>query len=138
MTDADVFAAIRGRFEAQVSDPLQLPTVHDNGPAMEAPTPQWCRFSVSIDQPWRQASTGNPGGRRSRATGTCVAQVFVPLAKGDAAALAIAGAIVAAFRHTSIAPQITFLDVGTAGAGEQDQAWCRRRVVMTFRADELG
>ena len=137
MTQAAVFEAIRARFKTLVSDPLQLRTVHDNAPIEDSVTSQWCRFSISIDNS-QQVSTGNPGGRRFRVTGTGAVQILVPLAKGDAAALAIADAIIAAFRNVSIAPQISFLGVGVVGAAEHDAAWCRRRVIIPFRADEIG
>jgi len=137
VTQAAVFEAIRARFKTTVSDPLALLTIHDNAPEPATPTASWVRFSVSIDSN-QQVSTGNVGGRRFRSTGTCMVQVMVPLARGDAAALAIANTIVAAFRNVSIAPQITFMGVGVVGTADQDAAWCRRRVVIPFRADELG
>lgn len=137
MTQAAIFEAIRTRFKTQVTDPLALRTIHDNAPEPSGVTSQWCRFSISVDQN-QQVSTGNTGGKRFRVSGACAVQVFVPLAKGDAAALAIADAIIAAFRNISIAPNITFLGVGIAGTAEQDASWCRRRVVIPYRADELG
>lgn len=137
MTQAAIFEAIRARFKAMVSDPLELRTIHDNAPKPMAPTAQWCRFSLSIDNN-QQVSTGNTGGKRFRATGTGMVQIEVPIAKGDAAALAIGDTIVAAFRNISIAPNITFLGVGIVGTAEQDDAWCRRRVAIPFRADTIG
>lgn len=137
MTQAAVFEAIRARFKALVSDPLALRTIHDNAPEPAGVTASWCRFSISVDQN-QQVSTGNPGGRRFRVTGTCMVQILVPIAKGDAAALAIADTIIAAFRNVSIAPQITFLGAGIVGTAEQDAAWCRRRVAIPFRADDLS
>lgn len=137
MTQAAIFEAIRSRFKTQVTDPLGLRTIHDNAPIPEGQTAQWCRFSLQIDQN-QQVSTGNVGGRRFRLTGTATVIVLVPLAKGDAAALAIADTIVTAFRNVSIAPQISFLGVGVVGTAEQDAAWCRRRVQIPFRADELS
>lgn len=137
MSDSAIIGVIRSRFETQVSTPLQLLTIHDNAPEPPTPPAQWCRFSVAIDNN-QQVSTGNPGGRRFRLTGTAMAIVFAQaIGKGDAAALAIANTIIAAFRSVSIAPQITFLGVGLAGTAEQDAAWCRRRVVIPFRADVL-
>jgi hypothetical protein len=137
MTATAIFEAIRSRFKAQVSDPLSLITIHDNANEPTQVVASWVRFSISIDSN-AQVSTGNPGGRRFRSTGTGMVQVFVPLARGDAAALSIANTIVTAFRNVSIAPQITFLGVGVVGTAEQDNAWCRRRVAIPFRADELG
>ena len=137
MTQAAIFEAIRTRFKTQVSDPLELRVIHDNAPEPTGMVAQWCRFSLAIDDN-RQVSTGNPGGKRFRMTGTGMVQVFVPIAKGDAAALSIADSIIAVFRNVSIAPQISFLGVGVVGTAEQDAAWCRRRVVIPFRADELG
>jgi hypothetical protein len=137
VTQAALFEAIRTRFKTEVSDPLELRTIHDNVPEPPGMVAQWCRFSLSIDQN-QQVSTGNPGGKRFRMTGNGMVQIFVPIAKGDAAALSIADSIIAAFRNISIAPQITFLGVGVVGTAEQDAAWCRRRVVIPFRADELG
>jgi len=140
MSDTAIFEAIRARFKAMVSDPLELRTIHDNAPMPEGQVAQWCRFSVQIDSN-RQVSTGNAPVRRFRSEGQAVAQVFVPLAKGDAAALAIADVIKAAFLNVSIAPYITFhtqQGVGTVGTSEQDNAWCRRRVVIPFRADTIG
>lgn len=137
MTQAAIFEAIRGRFKTLVSDPLSLRTIHDNAPELPATVPEWCRFSIGVDVN-QQVSTGNPGGRRFRVTGTCVVQILVPIAKGDAAALAIADTIIAAFRNVSIEPQITFLGAGIVGVGEQDAAWFRRRVAIPFRADDLS
>jgi len=137
MTQAAIFEAIRARFKATVSDPLELRTIHDNAAPPEGQVGQWCRFSVQIDSN-RQVSTGNPPVRRFRSEGQAVAQVFVPIAKGDAAALAIADVIVDAFRNVSIAPQTTFLGVGVVGTAELDNAWCRRRVTIPFRADTIG
>lgn len=137
MSQAAVFNAIRQRFKTAVSDVLSLLTVHDNAPEPVGPAVQWVRFSISIDNN-QQVSTGNPGGRRFRMVGTCTCNIFVPLARGDAAALAIADTISGAFRNVSIAPQISFLGVGVVGTAEQDAAWCRRRVVIPYRADILG
>lgn len=137
MSEADILGAIRSRFKTTVSDVLSLLTIHDNAPEPTGTPSEWCRFSVSIDSN-QQVSTGNTGARRFRLTGTAMVQVFVPLAKGDAAAVEIATTAILAFRNVSIAPQITFTNVGIVGTADQDAAWCRRRVAIPFRADLLS
>lgn len=134
MTDqADIFQAIRSRFQTEIGSELGISVVHDNGPEPASISASWCRFSVSAEQP-TQATMGTVF---YRMTGTATVQLFTPIAKGDGASIDLADAIVTAFRGVRIAsPQIRFTPPpGIIGTADQEDAWCIRTVLIPYAAD---
>lgn len=132
MTQAAAFEAVRTRFQTEVATPNSLVVIHDNAPAPSSLASSWCRFSVQVDA-HAQVSMG---ARRYRMTGAATAILFVPKAKGDAAAIALADATVAAFRGVAISPMVTFTPApGIIGTADDDEGWCKRIVRIPFRAD---
>jgi hypothetical protein len=132
MTYEELHSAIRSRFQSQVAEVLDLPTIYDNDPT-DPPTDNsiWCRFTI-LDGASRRTVCGVP---EYRLVGVAVAQLFGPVGRGDQALAEIADAIVAAFRGLSDAgvrygdayPQT----VGVAREGDSYQV----NVVCPFTAD---
>ncbi len=134
MSQADIIEAIRQRFIDEVAEPLELVVVHDNEPP-KSPASSWCRFLVQ-PQDRRQASSGGAS-VRFRTTGTAQAQVFVPAARGDSAAITIAQAVLTAFTlWKSADPDVTVTTALISGDVARDEAWWRRTVEIRWRADE--
>ena len=134
MTDqADIFQAIRSRFQTEIATEQAISVVYDNGPEPASISASWCRFSVSVDNHEQQTM----GTVRYRMTGTATAQLFTPIAKGDGASIDLADAVVTAFRGVRIAsPQIRFSPPpGIIGTAEQEDAWCIRTVLIPYAAD---
>lgn len=134
MTDqADIFQAIRSRFQTEIATEQAISVVYDNGPEPASISASWCRFSVSVE------NHGQPtlGTQRYRMTGTATAQLFTPIAKGDGASIDLADAVVTAFRGVRIAsPQIRFTPPpGIIGTADQEDAWCIRTVQIPYAAD---
>tara|TARA_R110002020_G_scaffold36687_1_gene110424 strand:- start:203 stop:574 length:372 start_codon:yes stop_codon:yes gene_type:complete len=121
--------------DAQVSTPESLRVIHDNAPEPTSVVQSWCRFTVQTDN-HEQVSQGQV---RYRMTGAATAIIFSPIAKGDAAVLALADKVVTAFRGVSLtSPDITFSPApGVLGVSEQDEAWCKSTVRIPFRADTV-
>jgi len=65
--------------------------------------------------------------------------IFAPIDKGDAAALAIADLVIAAYEGASTAvPDITYTPApGIVGVTEQDESWCKTTVSIPYRADTV-
>jgi hypothetical protein len=130
---ADIFQAIRSRFQTEIGSEQGISVVHDNGPEPTSISASWCRFSVSVDN-HEQATMGTVF---YRMTGTATAQLFTPIAKGDGASIDLADAVVTAFRGVRIAsPQIRFTPPpGIIGTADQEDAWCIRTVLIPYAAD---
>ena len=130
---ADIFEAIRSRFQTQIGTGQSVAVVHDNGPEPASITASWCRFSVSVES-HEQATMGTI---KYRMMGIATAQLFTPIAKGDGASINLADAVVAAFRGVRIAsPQIRFTPTpGIIGTADQEDAWCIRTVQIPYVAD---
>jgi hypothetical protein len=133
MSVVDIITAVRDRFDTEVSTPQSLRVIHDNAPEPSSRVQSWCRFSVQIDG----TSQVSMGQVRHRSIGSATALLFSPIAKGDAAVLALADLVISAFQGQRIAdPDITFTpSPSVIGVAEQDDAWCRRTVRIPFRAD---
>lgn len=136
MTQAEVFEAIRTRFQTLIATPEGLRVIHDNAPEpSRTMVSRWVRFSVQVDSHQQVAM----GARRYRMVGSATALVFVPKQEGDAAALAIADDIITAFRGVSLTdPMVTFTPApGIIGTAADSEAWCQRTVRIPFRADTV-
>jgi len=135
MSQATIIQAIRDRFDALVATPNSLRVIHDNAPEPSSRVQSWCRFSVQVDGN-TQVSLGRA---RYRTVGSATAMLFSPIAKGDAAALALSDLVTSAFRGSAIAvPDIKFRpSPGVIGVADQDEAWCRRTVRIPYYADEV-
>lgn len=136
MSQAAVIQAIRDRFDGEVADVADLLVVHDNAPTPPAYQGTWCRFSVRIDS----ASQVSVGVRRWRYVGVATAQLFRPLAKGDAALLALADDVVEAFRGATIPSlMVAFMpSPSISGQIEPDAGWANINVSIPFRADVVS
>lgn len=135
MTHIALFNAIRSRFETEITDSLSIATQFDNA-AFPKPgvTTNWIRFTIKLagsDQKSMGASTN-----RFRTIGVAIAQVFVPLYKGDDAALSIADSIRTAFQavtDTGVKFETPSVDpVGSNGGYWQVNVRC------PFYADDLS
>ncbi len=104
-TISEATNAIRSRFDTEVAQSLPITTVYDNQDEDTPENDEWVRFSVR----WADAVQREFGEKKSfRSRGVAVAQVFVPLGKGDGRALEIADAIVVALRAVSVQEIVTF------------------------------
>jgi len=135
MSQAAIIQAVRDRFDTLVATPESLRVIHDNAPEPSSRVQSWVRFSVQADAR-EQVSMGV---RRYRTTGAATAMIFAPIAKGDAAALAIADLVIAAYEGASTAvPDITYTPApGIVGVTEQDESWCKTTVSIPYRADTV-
>jgi hypothetical protein len=134
MTDqADIFEAIRSRFQTQIAVGQSIDVVYDNGPEPSSISASWCRFMVDI----RSQEQISMGTIRYRMTGMATTRLFTPIAKGDGASIDLADAVVTAFRGVRLtSPDVIFTPPpGVIGTASQQDAWCIRTVEIPFRAD---
>ena len=134
MTDqADIFEAIRSRFQTQIAVGQSIDVVYDNGPEPSSISASLCRFIVDI----RSQEQISMGTIRYRMTGMATARLFTPIAKGDGASIDLADAVVTAFRGVRLtSPDVIFTPPpGVIGTASQQNAWCIRTVEIPFRAD---
>jgi len=141
---ADLYNALRGRFETQIEVALSMPVLYDNAPpfgsdaspySVQDPlTDTWVDLSV---QPAgaRQAETRGENAANFRTSGNLVAVCRGPLALGDAGMLSLVDAIVSAFRAVQTAD--FHLMVPSPSPGYRDGQWHRIDVVCPFTADDL-
>lgn len=132
MTYEDLHNAIRSRFQTQVADAQDLPTIYDNDPAAPpADGSLWCRF-VILDGQSRQTVCGVT---EYRLVGVAVASLFGPLGWGDAALQRTVDAIIAAFRGQSAAG-VRYGDAYEQRVGQTDEGdYYQINVVCPFQAD---
>lgn len=132
-TLAAIAQALQQRFQTEVATPNSLAVQWDNQP-LQPGAAAWARFSV---QPVTsdQVTTGSQ--RRWRTEGAAFATIFYPLEKGSAAALALADAVVAAFRGVTVsgatlrAPRVAY------HARTENDRWWQITVVCPFYSDEI-
>jgi len=124
---------IRSRWKSQVADILTLPTVYDNAPPSSQPEDaKWARVWIV----WGDSLLVEIGAQKNfRTVGQLVANLFLPVEKGDKDLLAVADTIRSAFRAVTVSgvvfrsPSIT--TVGRTGN------WWQVDVSCPFYTDEL-
>lgn len=127
--------AIRSRFKTEVVDKISggLSTQYDNNDEFTVPTDtRWCRFAV-LDGDSFQTSLGST--KNYRTAGIAVAEIRIPVGRGDKEALVVADFIKDAFTSVSVSG-VTFKTpkvetIGRAGA------WWQVNVTCPFQVDRL-
>lgn len=99
MTQEQVHNAIRSRFKTLVATAQSLTTIYDNDPTPAPSTnTTWCRFTI-LPGTGRRITIGT---YEYRYPGVAVAQLFGPVHRGDKTLLALADAIITAFRSVHV------------------------------------
>ena len=135
MTKTAIANAIRSRFKTQVADVLSLGTQYDNQKYDNPDNAKWCRLTVKFGETI-QKSVGSPAGNRDRTSGVVMAQLFCPAGKGDSDLLAIADAVVTAFKRVTDTG-ITFATPSSDVRGRVGNEW-QINVNCPFYADDIG
>ena len=123
---------IRGRFKTLVVASTGLLVAYDNAPFTPTDGVKWVRFTV-LPGDSVQASIGVA--KRFRTVGVAVAQIFLPIDRGDKDALALAETVKLAFRATTVSG-VTFRTPSLRRVGRTDN-WYQINVNCPFYADEI-
>lgn len=136
---AEIAAAVRTRFAAQVATPNSLPVAQDNAPFTPPATGRWARLTVLFGV---QAGADFGGAqRRYRTTGLALAQLYEPVGVGDGAQLAIVSDIQDAFRGVTVGgpPFVAFgAPFVSAPPAREEGGYWQTVVSIPFRADEFS
>lgn len=138
--------AIRQRYMDQVTNgtqPVPFVTQFDNQPltnsdglTIEKPTTTpWVRFSINMTDA-RQAQTAGTFSNTHRHLGLAIAQVFIPVDKGDVVGWSIAMFIADAFR-TVDASGVNFQTPGHRVIG-RTESWWQINTICPFRFDQIA
>lgn len=136
MGHTEVAEAIRDRFTDQVATPNSLTVHHDNAPPTALKS-AWYRLRV---EPQTTTLVGTGGSaRRYRTEGVTRVELYAPLTQGDGALLAVADAIVTAFRGVRLSsPDLHFRVPRIVGQSTRSDAWFQRTMEIPFWFDEVG
>jgi len=134
MSTQTIASTIRSRFKTLIATPHSLPTQYDNENETKQ-TDLWCRLSILFGDSF-QASIGAPSSNRYRDTGVVVAQLFLPLGKGDKQLYQTAGYIKTAFKSVSVSG-VVFRTPSVKRVGRSENFW-QVNVSCPFYADEIG
>jgi len=131
MTRLQIHNAIRARFATQIETGQSLVTVYDNQ-AQNPPTDGslWCRFSVRDGD----SNRITVGVKRYRHQGVAIAHLYGPIGSGDGVLLAMAEAVVTAFRDVN-AGGVTYLTPEIMSVGQEDHNY-QINVEVPYQADE--
>lgn len=137
MSFAEVIESVRAKFVDDVATPNALTVTHDNCPPRSIAS-NWYGLELQIDGA-QQVASNVATGRRYRISGQAIVSMFCPVARGDGGLLAIADAIVTAFRGVVVSSPIIYYGVPTlAGDAAREDAWFRRTLTIPFEADVFG
>lgn len=132
MTWQALFNAIRSRFMTLVEQAIPISVQYDNAEFTPPDASSWVHFTVLPGA----TDLEELGAQKTwRDTGTAVANVFVPLLLGDAAALAIAETIKQAFRGVSVGG-VTYRSPSVRTVGATGGKWWQVSVSCPWYADE--
>lgn len=131
-----IFNTIRKRFQEQVVDLISpaLPTAFDNAPFTRPDNSQWARLSIQAGERIQQDFGSST--KRFRNTGMMTVQIFVPLEKGDKAALEAADFVDGVFRSVTDAG-VVFRSPFITPVGRIEKEW-QVNVTCPFYADIIA
>jgi len=127
-----VCQTIRELFRDRVATPQGLNTFYDNAPIpSHVKGTTWCRFTVHFGEPYMRTC----GTLEYAVRGQGIAQLFVPTNIGDGATLALADAVVAAFRDLRLV-ELAFGIPGVIRVGQYDDEY-QVNVVCPFEVENI-